>query len=210
VTPVDAEKQRAALEFVIENSFYDKAFGLSPELLKYLTVEKWYDDGSASQDPAWRVHDRIMGFQASVMTMLMNPTTLQRVYDNEYRVEAGADAVTLPELLDAVYSATWGELSERNGGEHSARSPLVSSLRRSLQREHLDRLIDIENGQYGWSSASSNALSNLVSMQLRQLNGQVERALRGADRLDPYTRAHLEDAKARIDKALESAYIRQR
>ncbi|MFG0284189.1 MAG: zinc-dependent metalloprotease [Phycisphaerales bacterium JB039] len=194
VTPVDAEAQRAALEFVIENSFYDEAFGLTPQLIRYLTVEKWSDDGSASQDPAWRIHDRIMGLQASVMTMLMNPTTLQRVFDNEYIAGDGEDAVTLPELLETVYNATWSELADRNGGEHSARSPMISSLRRNLQREHLDRLIEIENGAYGWSSASSNALTNLVSMQLRQLNGQIERALRGADRLDPYTRAHLEDA----------------
>jgi hypothetical protein len=73
---VDAAKQREALSFVIGNSFHDDAFGLTPDLLKYMTVEQWFDDGSAGQDPAWRVHDRIMGFQASVMTMLMNPAPM--------------------------------------------------------------------------------------------------------------------------------------
>jgi hypothetical protein len=208
VTPVDAATQREALAFVIDNSFHDDAFGLTPELLKHMTVEKWYDDGSAGDDPAWRVHDRVMGFQASVMTMLLNPSTLQRVYDNEFRAEPESEALTMPELLQTVYDATWSELTARNGAESSR--PVISSLRRSLQGEHLDRLIDVENGDYGWSSASSNALSNLVSMQLRQLGDQLERSLRGADRLDPYTRAHLEDARARITKALESPYVRRR
>src|SRR5690606_12393857 len=103
-----------------------------------------------------------------VMTMLMNSSTLQRVYDNEFRAEPESNPLTMPELLQTVYDATWSELSARNGD--SGRTS-ISSLRRGLQREHLDRLIDIENGDYGWSSASSNALSNLVSMQLRELAG---------------------------------------
>ena len=43
ITAVPAADQRAALEFVIEQSFHDEAFGLSPELLQYMTVDKWSD-----------------------------------------------------------------------------------------------------------------------------------------------------------------------
>jgi hypothetical protein len=44
---------------VIDNTFYDEAFGLSPELLEYMTVDKWWDaDGNIFADPTYDVHDR--------------------------------------------------------------------------------------------------------------------------------------------------------
>ena len=45
-----------------------------------------------------------MGIQASALSQLMNPTTLRRVYDNEFRVPADEDAVTLFEILNKVTS----------------------------------------------------------------------------------------------------------
>ena len=84
IAVVPAKQQRAALKFIIENSFYDQAFGLTPELLNRMTVDKWYDEGGRAtfgQDATWPVHDRIMGVQASVLTMLMNPSA--RASDDE-------------------------------------------------------------------------------------------------------------------------------
>ena len=89
--------------FVIENTFLDEAFGLTPELLTHMTTDHWGGFFfSMTNEPAWPVHDRIMGLQASALSQLMNPTTLRRVYDNEFRVPADEDAVTLNELLSKV------------------------------------------------------------------------------------------------------------
>ena len=45
-------------------------------------------------------------------------------------------------------------------------------------------------------------------MHLRDLNSQIAAKLKGqAGKLDPYTRAHLEDIQVRVTKALESQYI---
>ncbi|MHC4071377.1 MAG: zinc-dependent metalloprotease, partial [Planctomycetota bacterium] len=41
---VPAKKQRDALNFVIENTFRDEAFGLTQDLLRRMTVDKWLDD----------------------------------------------------------------------------------------------------------------------------------------------------------------------
>ena len=72
-----------------------------------MTVDKWMDgDGARSalnNEPTWPVHDRIAGIQAAALTMLMNPTTLRRVYDNECRIPTDQDALTLPELLDSAH-----------------------------------------------------------------------------------------------------------
>jgi Met-zincin/Domain of unknown function (DUF5117) len=100
VEPVSAEQQRKAMQFCIAQSFPDTAYGLTPDILRHLTTDKWYDgedDEMLFDDGTWDAHDTILGLQASVMTSLLNPTTLTRIYDNELRVAAAEDAVTLPE-----------------------------------------------------------------------------------------------------------------
>ncbi len=111
---VSADRQREALKFVIDVTFYDDAYGLTPDLLQYLTVDKWFDDGGIRglmDDATWPIHDRILGIQASALTNLMNPVTLQRVYDNEFRVAAEEDALTLAELMDTITAAAWSEVN---------------------------------------------------------------------------------------------------
>ncbi len=206
VAPVPVEQQRAALKFVIDNSFFDESFGLTPELLTKMTVDKWGDGGgNAYAEPTWPVHDRIMGIQASVLTMLMNPTTLRRVYDNEFMIPSDQDALTLPELMDAVSAAAWKELDSAPEGSFSERRPMISSLRRNLQREHMERLIDLsmESGM----GAASKPIANLSTMKLRELSGKLGKALKGAEKLDSYTVAHLTETKLRIDKALDANYV---
>ncbi len=103
VEVVPAEQQRAALKFVIETTFNDEAYGLTPKLLERMSVDKWLDGGShssMSNEATWPIHDRILGVQASALTWLMNPTTLRRVYDNELRLPEDEDTLTLPELLE--------------------------------------------------------------------------------------------------------------
>ncbi len=213
IEPVPAAQQRAALEFVIKNSFYDEAYGLTPDLLAHMTVDKWYDDGGQAdlfEDPAWPLHDRIVGVQAAVLTMLMNPQTLQRVYDNEYRVAADQDALTLPELLQTIEKAAWSELDAKPSQEFTARKPMISSLRRDLQREHVDRLISLTtNG--AWSGASAKPVTNLVGQVLRDLKARIDGAVKDSgDKMDPYSRAHLAEAGLRIGKALDAQYVKMK
>lgn len=207
ITPVPIAQQRAALKFVVENAFHDESFGLNPELLRKMTVDKWSDGGTARGESTWPVHDQISGIQASALTMLMNPTTLRRVYDNEFMVPASEDAVTLPELMDAVYTAIWTETEKSPEKKYSAREPMISSLRRILQREHMDRLIDLSiTDGYG---AASKPISNLATAKLRELQTRLgDLTGKNGSKLDAYTSAHLAECKLRIDKALEAQYIR--
>jgi hypothetical protein len=211
---VPADAQRAALAFVIENSFDEKAFGLSPELLARMSVERWYEDGSAREEPIYQVHDRISGVQASVMTMILNPTTLRRVYDAEFAQGPEVDVLTLPELLDTISGSVWSELGfDGNGGESreasfkgtkafSVRSPAISSLRRNLQHEHLQRMIDLALQKN--TNASSRSIALLARATLDALGNSIDASL--AENLDAYTRSHLTDARARITKALDASY----
>jgi hypothetical protein len=205
---VDASKQREALRFVMKNAFYDKAFGLTPELLRHMSMDKWIDDfSSAIQDSTWPIHDRIMGIQSSALTMLMNPTTMGRVYDNEFLTPEDEDMITLPEILGEIREAIWTELEDPEEGKFTARRPMISSLRRNLQREHLERLIDLSMGQ-SFSSVSYKPISNLATAQLRDLKKQIDLVLSDKElNADPYSAAHLSEASVRIEKALDAGFI---
>ena len=205
---VGVREQREALDFVCESAFKDEAYGLTPELLQHLTTDKWLDEFSAAmQDSTWPVHDRIMGIQASVLTMLMNPTTLGRVYDNESLTPADEDMVTLPEVFETIHKSLWSEVLDPEDREFSARKPMISSLRRNLQREHLERLIQLSTPNT-WRSASHKPVSNLALSQLRRLKLQVGSVLEEQKgKLDAYSESHLSEAKLRIEKALDVSYV---
>lgn len=209
---VAAKDQRDALRFIIDNSLYDEAYGLTPELMSYLTTDKWLDAGGfgeAVQESAWPVHDRIGGMQASVLTMLLNPTIVRRVYDNEYAVAGSDDAFTLPEMIGTVHDAVWKELEKSPSGA-SVRKPYITSLRRNLQQEYIARLIDLTKpaNQFGEASKS---ISNLATTRLRGLADKITSIIGkdGKDKsgLDEYSYAHLAEAKIRIEKALDAQVI---
>ncbi|MCH8270060.1 MAG: zinc-dependent metalloprotease [Planctomycetes bacterium] len=204
ITPVSAEIQRAALELIIDNTFNDETFGLTPELLRHMTASR--EDPFARGEEAYSVHDRILGVQASALTQLLNPTTLRRVYDNEFRVPANEDAFTLPELMTGVTDSIWTEIDTRPTEHFTAREPMISSIRRDLQGEHMERLIDLslESG-FG---AANKAITDLARMELRKINDKIQQTLKNSDsRLDPYTVAHLTEAAHRITRALDAAYV---
>lgn len=209
--PVPADQQRAALKFVIENTFRDEAFGLSPELLSKMTVDKWLDLGmemmSTAGEPTWPLHDQIMGLQAAAMTQLLNPTTLRRVYDNEARVSSDEAYFTLPELMKTIGDAVWTELSAGSEGSFTERKPAISSLRRNLQAEHLSRLIGLSR-EHSSNMAAMRPIATLARQELRDLVTKIDGYLQsGEGRLDVYSRAHLTDMQQRIKKFLDAQFV---
>jgi hypothetical protein len=213
VAPVEnipAAEQRRALQFVIDHTFLDEAFGLTPELIAHLSVDKGYDGGYSGAngvDPAYNVHDTIAGIQASALTMLMNPSTLRRLYDNEFRAASAEDSITMAEVVSSVGEAVWTELEASPARRHSASDPFISSLRRNLQAEHVDRLIGMAQ-RGSMSGAAARPLNALCRAELRELKGEIDGALtRGGANFDPYTLTHLSDLSIRIERALEAQQV---
>jgi hypothetical protein len=201
--------QRSALQFVIDNSFNDDAFGVTPELLRHTTVDKWFDAygfRDALADATLPIHDQVMGVQASAMTMMLNPQTLQRVFDLELYTPADQDMLTLAEVMTSVKDAAWSEIASAPTRKYTERSPMVSSFRRNLQREHLERLIDLSMGTGGMNAAQV-PVKTLAVAHLRELHGKIEERIEDSAKLDAYTSAHLGESKIRIEKALDAAYI---
>ncbi|MFN0052741.1 MAG: zinc-dependent metalloprotease [Planctomycetales bacterium] len=203
---VPAAAQREALKFACDNAFQDQAFGLTPALLNHLALEQWDDDSFASfPESAWPVHERIMAIQGSVLTMLLNPTQLKQLFDNELRTPSDADALTLPELLESLRDAIWSELGQPIPEGTSARKPWISSLRRNLQREHVERLIDLTLPDPGGANVHK-PISNLAVRQLDALRQKIAAVLANPA-IDPYSQAHLGEAQMRIGKALDAHFI---
>jgi hypothetical protein len=205
--PVEAEKQRRAMQFVIDNAFPDEAFDLRPDVFRKLTTDKhrhWGHVGSA--DPVFSIHDHVAQIQAFALLYLMNPGTLTRVYDNELRTEADADALTLPEVMGSVTEAVFTELHKVPAdAAFTNRKPMISSLRRNLQSAMTARLIDLAmDGAWMPRPIQTLARDHLVQIDTR-LSVVLDQPARRP--LDRYSRVHLEDLKRRIERALNAVYV---
>ena len=103
--------------------------------------------------------------------------------------------------------AVWSELDDDPDRMHDARNPYISSLRRNLQREHLERLIDMSMPGNGFRAASV-PVRDLSRMQLSQLRDQLpDFMIANESNLDAYTNAHLHETLAMIDRAMDAQYI---
>mgnify|MGYP003390147742 CR=1 FL=1 len=209
IEPVPAAMQREALKFTIENAFEDNAFGLSPTLLARMTRDSWLDgEGASFGDATWPINDKIAGFQASIMSSLLRPSTLRRIYDNELTLPPEQDAVTIPEVLTGLTANVWRETDKNPDKPHTPRVPMISSLRRNLQQEHLDRLIELTLPAAFTDTEANKAISNVALVEVKKVLVNVERILKEAPaNLDPYTSAHLQKVQTQITKALSAQYI---
>ena len=200
IEDVPAAEQRRAMNLIIQNAFEDEAFGLTPDLVRHLGKEHWWDpDGinELMEDPSFTVHDQVGTFHAIGLALLLSPSTLRRVYDNEFRTREADDSLTLAEVIGAVTENVWREVAAKGA---------PSSFRRNLQREHVDRLTDL--ALLKSTSASMRTISTLATQELRRIDAWAEGA--GSGEQDAYTEAHLADVRTRIGKALEASYVIQR
>lgn len=205
---VPAAQQRRALKFILDNSFEDEAFGFTPDLVRHLGREYWWDAdaiGDLLDDPSFNVHDVAGAIQAISLTLTMNPTTLRRLYDNEFRTQGADDVLTLSEVVTTITDAAWRECGEASSsGNYSAKSPMISSFRRNLQHEHVGRLVDLALLEDSPSPAL-RTICSLARQELRRIDAMAKNAQDAKP--DPYTSAHLADVRTRIGRALDAAYV---
>ncbi|MFT5424994.1 MAG: hypothetical protein ACI89L_002797 [Phycisphaerales bacterium] len=198
ITDIPAERQREALQIILDNAFDEAAFGLTPDLVRHLGKEHFWDPQAINEltaDASLPVHNLIDGLQGYAMSLLMNPTRLRRVYDNEFRAE-GDDVFTMAELMLTITDNVW----ETSGDSESSAVAGASSFRRNLQREHVERLITLALLDDN-ASPTLRTISTLATSELRRVKGLV------GSGGDAYAKAHKADIKVRIERALEAAYV---
>lgn len=194
-TPVPAAKQREAVHLLLDHAFAEDAFRFDPEMLNKLAPNRWSHWGVGwFQVPVdYPVHAYVAFLQESLLEELLNPFRLTRVLDNEVRTPRGMASYRLSELFGSLTSAAWAEL-----GEPPERARSVNSFRRNLQRAYTDQLIRFLVAPPLGTPEDARSLARL---HLSRVLGRIDAALRGGE-VDEVTRAHLEETRARIRRAL--------
>jgi hypothetical protein len=193
MTPVPAEKQREALQFVVQNGLKTDALALPPDLMNRLADNKVAD----WQNPLWTygrrfdfpLTDWVMAIHNALLRQIMDPMLMQRVVEAQYKTE---DPFRLSELFSTLTDAVWLKSMTPNGR--------TAVMQRNLQRIYLDKLIWMTVKPYSPLPPEAVALARL---QLTRLQSRIDQASKqGA--LSDEALAHLVESKARIDRALDA------
>ena len=193
--PVSAARQKEAMLFLKENIFAPDAFAFSADLLNKLQPER-LEDFSYSAGKVKRVdypiHDQVFACQKEPIDRLFDPITLQRLQDIELRYEPNQEKYTMADMFTDLRRAIWSELVSMEN---------INSFRRRLQRYHLDKDIAMVLEQ---TNAIPEDARTLARNDLKILQEAIPKALSNPN-LDIYTKAHLEESKARIEAALKAS-----
>ncbi|TWT88531.1 hypothetical protein Mal64_20140 [Pseudobythopirellula maris] len=215
--PVDAERQREAVELVAEQVFSDKPFDVPASLYNHLAPTNWDHWGTQEIDrPDYPTHKVILLWQQRVLDQLTASLTLERLHDSELKTPADEDAYTSAELFKTLTGAIFSEVGDfeaDDSQEFTNRKPFVSGFRRNLQRAYLERLTSIALGRRyisyfsrrdGWIDPAPQDCQTLVFLELKELKRSIDTLLEDEPELDRYSLAHLTETSSRIGKVLEA------
>ncbi len=155
-TPVEASKQKAAMDALAKYAFAPDAFSTSEEIYAHLqTQRRGFNQPRNGEDP--KIGDRILRMQAGCLNHLLNPNVVKRIsnstyYGNEYRLDTYWTSLT-----DAIFKADIG-------GN-------VNNMRQNLQVEYTTRMSKIINDKKYDHVARSMALYELNRIDQMAKNG---------------------------------------
>lgn len=200
LTPVDADKQRRALNLLAKNLFAVDSFKFKPEFLGKLTPDfdaRWdavNDDDVGIPNPTpidQSVAGRVFALQRAALMQLMRDSVAARLVVAPEKLSDPAKSLGLPELYGTLQRSIWSEL---------ATGAPISMMRRNLQREHVRLLAE------GVAKPSPRAPADARSLQ-REFAGDLLAQLRKAAAkpgLAIESRAHLNESIALLDGALKA------
>jgi hypothetical protein len=130
----------------------------------------------------------VLDLQRALLEQITSPLVFARIRDAEMKF-GDAEVLTIPELLESLADAVWSET--RSGAS-------IPSMRRDLQRAHLEQMIRLVTDAPNGTPADARAVARLT---LEKLGNDLLAALGSRD-LDAYTRAHLNESRVRVERAL--------
>ena len=184
------------LYFPLPNA-HQYAFDFPKTILNKMASERFWDFTGATfelERNDFPIHTIIRSIQVRPLDHIYSPVLMSRMLDIELRDQK--DHLTLAEVFDSLRTSIWSEV---------AAGTAVNSMRRSLQREHLDRLTMLVVKP---APGVPDDASALARMDLQALQGILESA-ESSGGLDAYSRAHFDESLARIEAALEAGIQRQ-
>ncbi len=190
--PVPAALQRQALALLEQYLFAPNALPLSGSLLNKLGLERWWHWGMdlTLERPDYPIHERILQIQRRVLNRLFHPIVLARLVDMELQ---GKNSFRLSELFERLSKSIWTEVM--------GPSPRpINSLRRNLQRAHLQILLQLLlQPPYG----TPEDARTLARFELERLRKQLQKGL--SLLTETTSKAHLQETLVRIDRALRAS-----
>ncbi len=172
--PVPADRQREAMDFLLEHAFRTPDFLVDPDLLRRF-------------EPSGTVR-RIRDEQGDLLRDLLTDDRLNRLVE-QAAVRSGGDAYPPSEMLADLRRGIWSEL-EGGGGF------TVDVYRRNLQREWTSEMIEKLDNDSDIGALAQGELRDLATrisgrlsdagdretrMHLRDLRDRIDRALEGED-----------------------------
>ncbi len=192
---VSLAEQRRALKLINDYVFDEARFKFSPNLLNKLAPSRWshWGEQTAIFRLDYPIFENVLFLQGATLNDLLSPDRLARLRDGE--LKAPNQTMTIPELFDSLQQSIWGDVLDPE------KQLTLSSLRRALQREHMNSMI---NMMLRRSDVPEDART-VARYELKQLEPAIAKAERRVSQQDVYTLAHLEEARDRIIKALNAS-----
>ena len=194
---VPAEKQRDALNFILNRILTADAFNFDPDLLNKLAPGRDWD----FKGTVWRmsridfpIHDYIRWVQSGAIYRLHHPRIFARVRDNELKFPKGESVYTLSEHFQKITTSLWSELEQNKN---------INSFRRDLQKSHVEVLSIILLNEKNYFHSDAVALARA---SLRSLHSDIKEALE-TGYFDDYTEAHLSESANKIQSVYKAQTV---
>ena len=183
--PVEAHRQKEAMEFLHTYAFSDPSWAMNNDILSRINQAEFIDN--------------YRGRQVTVLNNLLEPSRLARLIEYDYRE---VDTYSPFEFMDDLRESIWSEVYDNSE---------VSVYRRNLQRAYLEQMESLMTDELPSVSAqfrrflgmtqvnvSQSDIRPVVREQLEILKTDVNRT----NSRDRATRIHFSDVEQRIDNIL--------
>ena len=196
LNPATAAQQREALDIIETGLFSADSFRFKPAFMRRLQVDYLdSNDMYAGAGVDYSLPGQVLKIQRDVLGQLMSDGVAQRIIDSEVKLDDPKSGFHLSELYVSLHRSIWVEL--KTGQE-------ITSLRRSLQRDHLAR---IANALVRSSPSTPADARALLRQEARALRDELKAA--PAKGWSNESKAHVAESLSTLDEALKAPLQRQ-
>lgn len=189
LVPIPGADQRKALDQIVKMVFEEKSLDFPKKYYQMFGTNPnaGVIEGILGASNSQPMYTMLSSFQSQALSDLLSSSTMNALLNQEFESNNPAETLTAREMFARVTASLWSEVE-------SAKP--VTMLRRQLQREHLDRLIEMVLDKDGTpAEAKTLAWAHLLALKGR-LGASASKVGHES------TRLHWEESLMRIERAL--------
>jgi hypothetical protein len=203
IQTVDAKTQRESVEFLCKTLLTPGSLSIPPELYNRFGEEVWLDERLYNYTPDIRTY--FASNRAGILLQIIDPFTLARINDSQFRAGAKDDIYTIEELFETLSKTIFKDLESIENGTFTNKKPAIDIQQRDLQSIYFLAL-----STYTLNEIEFDFIPNgraITKNQLLEISKKIETALNGKAKLDAGSKIYLEDLKSRINKVINTVII---